>query len=1676
MSSGLVGLVKMNRKRQVLQASSYQPDTRDAHSGLLGSRGVVFAWGLFVLLLALGLLGLPLGLLAAGLPEGGRIVAGSGTISQAGRTLTITQTTPRLAADWDSFSIDEGHTVSFLQPSASSVALNRVLGSEVSRIQGSLTATGQVFLTNPNGIIFSPTAQVTVGSLVASTRTLTVEDFLAGRYRFEGTSAAPIRTDGTIRATPGGTVALIAARIEHAGTIEAPRGNVLMGAGNRVRLDLGGPVKLEIDEGALQAQIEQGGAIRAEGGLVYLTAKAAGELASAVINHTGVTEATTLTTGEHGEIWLVADKDKGQLTVGGRLEASGPPGGRGGFIETSAGKVQVAEGATVKAGHWLIDPNDFTIAPSGGDLTGSVLSEALRSGDVTISTVGAQASCTGLSCGPGTPGNGNIIVRDHVSWSSGTTLRLSAHRNIRLLATLDAATGAGGKVALEYGQGSADGILDGKEATYDFGLTGSGFTGKLHLQPGLNFTTKLGSAGATLPWTVITALGNQGDEGNASATNSLQGLAHSSRLTGNYALGADIDASPTASWNGGQGFSPIGKFTRFSGRFEGLGHTIRGLTINRSSSSTVGLFGGTSGATLSNVGLEASSVRGVSQVGALVGTAVSSVVRASYATGRVTGASGQSSAVGGLVGENSSSRIVESFSEATVSGGSSIGGLVGKNWNGSLVKQSYATGTVSGGANVGGLVGTNDSSTVEASFATGSVLGSGSDVGGLIGQNSSGSIKNSYATGAVSGSSISVGGLVGNNDRSTIEHSSASGNVTGQTNEVGGLVGTNTNSSVIEASFATGNVSGQSAVGGLVGKNNLSTVEGSYYRAADQGRIDNVRGTGSSIGGLVGSNFSSTIRTSYASGRVQGDQSNVGGLVGSVGLSSQPSSITDSYATGEVTGTSSVGGLVGEISAGTIENSYAATVVRGGSAVGGLVGRRDSLATVRNSFWDIQVSGQATSAGGTGKPTAEMKQLATFSTANWDIDDTGGTGRTWRIYEGQSYPLLRRFLTPLTVTATSGTRVYDGTRTSPFGVQYSLEPDQNLLGGTPTVTAESKDVGNWTLTVSGLFSTRQDGYDISYQPGTLTITPKPLTVSYQAADKVYDGTPAAAVSATSGDLIAGDAVMIRATGAFADQHVGANKPVSITGGTLDGPDAGNYQLQNPTGLATASITPRPVDLTGSRVYDGTTEARAGIFTLSNLVEGESLTLSGSGSVADKHVGTGKAVSLGTLTLGNGTTGLASNYTLAGGAHTLTITPKPLTVSGITAQDKVYDGTQVATLNLSAATFEGLIPGDDVRATGTFASKHVGTNKPVTLTWGGADAGNYAIAGQTSTMASITPKPLTITGTTVAGKVYDGTTEARVTPGTLSGFVGSETVNVATATGTFDGKDVGSRTVTVRYTLQDGANGGLATNYTLAATTHTASITPRPVDLTGSRVYDGTTEARAGIFTLSNLVEGESLTLSGSGSVADKHVGTGKAVSLGTLTLGNGTTGLASNYTLVGGRHQATITPRPILVMAEAKRKLRGQPDPPLTYATGCPAGVGTVCGLVAGEQLRGSLAREPGETFGRYAILQGTVSEALNPNYRISFQGANLTIEMGGIDFGPHGAAISLAQTRSRIGAGRGQGEEAPPGRASGPPAPQAEKAPTEAAPRPVRWIGPVQVQETGILLPEEVREEEAGR
>jgi filamentous hemagglutinin family protein len=273
--------------------------------------------------------------------EGGVVRAGSAQITGQGSTTLIQQSSPRAIIDWRSFSIKADERVQFAQPSVRSATLNRVSGDQVSLILGRMDANGQVFLVNPNGIIFGKGAQINVGSLIASTANISNNNFLQGKLVFDqpGRPGAGIINSGSITAAEGGLVALVAPHVRNDGLIQARLGKVFLGAADTVTIDLYGDglVNLALNDASLaqlkdaqgqpiKSLISQAGTIDVGGGqAVLVTAEAAKGVLDSLINMSGTILADSAVQ-EGGSILLLARG--GNADVSGNLSARGITGGQ----------------------------------------------------------------------------------------------------------------------------------------------------------------------------------------------------------------------------------------------------------------------------------------------------------------------------------------------------------------------------------------------------------------------------------------------------------------------------------------------------------------------------------------------------------------------------------------------------------------------------------------------------------------------------------------------------------------------------------------------------------------------------------------------------------------------------------------------------------------------------------------------------------------------------------------------------------------------------------------------------------------------------------------------------------------------------------------------------------------------------------------------------------------------------------------------------------------------------------------------------------------------------------------------------------------------------------------------------------------------------------------------------
>ncbi|MCG8435239.1 MAG: filamentous hemagglutinin N-terminal domain-containing protein, partial [Gammaproteobacteria bacterium] len=334
---------------------------------------------------------------AAANPENGVIVAGDAQITQtSAQRLDVNQLSDSAIINWQGFSIAADEHTHFTQPSADSVALNRVTGGDLSRIFGQLSADGRIFLVNPNGIVFGSNSQVDVSGLVASTADIDNADFLAGDYNFNipGNPNASVINQGTITVADGGLAAFVAPGVANHGVIQAHLGKVTLAAGNRFTLDLYGDqlIQLAVDDEiaqqvfdangtTLHSLVENSGNITADGGsILMLSTDVASGVVDNVINMNGILQANTVGV-DNGDIVLKTE-GAGEIHVAGTINAVGN-GASGGDIAVIATQ-SVSLGGTIDisgGGTLLIDPATLTIDAAAA---GTLVTALAGGGTVTV--------------------------------------------------------------------------------------------------------------------------------------------------------------------------------------------------------------------------------------------------------------------------------------------------------------------------------------------------------------------------------------------------------------------------------------------------------------------------------------------------------------------------------------------------------------------------------------------------------------------------------------------------------------------------------------------------------------------------------------------------------------------------------------------------------------------------------------------------------------------------------------------------------------------------------------------------------------------------------------------------------------------------------------------------------------------------------------------------------------------------------------------------------------------------------------------------------------------------------------------------------------------------------------------------------------------------------------------
>jgi len=498
-------------------------------------------------------------------------------------------------------------------------------------------------------------------------------------------------------------------------------------------------------------------------------------------------------------------------------------------------------------------------------------------------------------------------------------------------------------------------------------------------------------------------------------------------LGGNHILMNDLDsitagyaelAGPAA--NRGKGWQPIASWDSFTGNFDGQGYEIHDLFIDRSEEDiNVGLFRwvGREG-TIDDIGVVNVTIIGLSGAGALAGYSQGTVSN-SYSTGSVTG-NFWSYGVGGLVGRNRGT-VSDSYSNTTVTGWLSVGGLVGSHSMDGILSDCYFTGSVTGDLGVGGLMGENDGIVSNSYYNYNEVLINSENIittGALFDEDFDQWLTNDKSLNFTERLSIENGYYVVNNVsdfKQLLVFSQRVGQKFRLKNDLDLATEPNLYIPYFMGEFdgnghKISNVTFNFDFVVNVGLFGYLTPAGEVTQLG----VENVNISGARrVGGLVGWNYKGTVSKCYTTGNVRGSatvptvvyEEYAGGLVGV-----NAGTVSNSYSTCSVAGLDSVGGLIG-CTGGTVSSCYSTGSVTGVDYIGGLVGEKGMGMHVSNSFWDTETSGQATSDGGTGKNTTEMKDIDTFSVPGWDITTVINSSERnpsyiWNIVNGVTYPFL----------------------------------------------------------------------------------------------------------------------------------------------------------------------------------------------------------------------------------------------------------------------------------------------------------------------------------------------------------------------------------------------------------------------------------------------------------------------------------------------------------------------------------------------------------------------------------------------------------------------------------------------------------------------------------------------
>ncbi len=1545
-------------------------------------------------------------------PTGGQVVAGSATFTAGAGSLTIVQTSARAIINWQNFSLATGELAKFVQPDATSATLNRVVSGLPSSLAGKLEANGRIFLINSNGILIGAGARIDATGFLASTLDVTNNEFLAGGdLHFTGTSGAAIKNLGTINGL-GGDVFLIARQVENAGAITAANGTAGLAAGSEVLLTTGGNERLFIQAASLPGAIVNSGTITA----ATAELKAAGGNAYALaINNSGVVRANG-SARRDGQVWLVASGD-GEVVSSGTVAATRANGTHGGGVQILGGKVTLGTGAIVD----VSGAQGGGTALIGGDYQGrnplvhnaSATSVAQGATILADATIGGAGGNVIVWADDTTVFNGAISARGGPAGGAGGFAEVSGRQSLFFGGAVDLRAPAGQTGSLRLDPAtltlqSATPDLNGDGTTGDDvagNIAAGSFPGASSVITSGQVATLLGTANLSLAAT--TAI-------NVNAT-----------VNWNSAFGLTLDSGGTLNVNAAIANAGTGGIVLNAGSTLGLGASVSSagaVTLNHAGALTQ-----TAGTVTAGT-LNLNGLGGVGAIGAPLAASAATIVLA-----KASGAS---------------ATFVNDPSAVALSGATG-GSLTFSADSGITINQNLTTAgptTLNADQNNDG-VGTLTVASGMSLATTGAVLNiTAADIT-LSATNSLNSGAAATSITASAGRAIGLGGTAGgltlaNFELGRITAASLALNTTGATGDVTvdgiDFVGSlNTGPVTINAGgTATFAANASTFFKGITVNANNGIVVGADLTASNgnivlDGDADSIASAGDGIAFTGARTLTAATDYSVTQDPAQGAITLRNGTSGAHG--NITSAALDLHAQNGVTIADDLTATGGNFSVsinpdGQVPFFNGTFTVASGKTVAtatsgditikasdiALDGSLHSVgaATLTASYNVFIGLGSSIEVGGLNLSDAELGRItATSLTINDDL-----RGLTQITMGGVTAANSSQFGT-LTLT-TNGTIHFENT--SVVGNRFWANADGGIVFfdgsnlSTSTAVIANPDLtltGNNLLFNTGITITAGGTGTLAVSPtdnfvtaGTLTLeSGDNLVISrnlsiYSAltlnADKNNDGT---------GTLTIANGVTVATVGTFGPQ------PINIT--AADVVLTGTGALNSGTGATTLTATAgRPIGL-GATVVAGGLNLSGGEL---QQITATGLTLTSTGNITVDGItepNSNNIAGMTTLTANGGASTVAFantastfNALTVNATTTIAITPALTTDVGSLTLSSGTGTTQTGVITAGSLLLQGagavtlLNAGNNI---GTLAANTTGSvafTNGGALTIGSVDGTDGVTTGaNAATIRTITgdltlAQPVRVSGAAIltlasAANFINAAGASALSADTGRWLVWSADPASDTRGGlVYDFKQYNA-TFGSTTPAQPSGNGFL---YTLAP-----AITP---SLQGSvsRSYNGLTTATLGAdnFSAAGAVDGDSVTLSGSGAFVTPNVGTSKTIDGSGIAIASAANDTASVYGYQLGATTAsadigTITAATLTYTANAATRL---------YGAGNPAFSGTVTGFVNGEtQLgatTGTLAfgspATSASNIGHYSIL-GSGLTANNGNYVFDQAAGNAT-------------------------------------------------------------------------------------